>query len=152
MNETLSDVVLVVDDDPGTLFWVPRILEQAGLQTITAQDGSIALFKAEQERPALILLDIMMPELNGYEVCKRLKLNDETNRIPIIFMTALSYSNDKIHAFEVGAADYIIKPIQSDELLARVTTQLTLLRQQREIERLRALLAKASIAHISNES
>jgi DNA-binding response OmpR family regulator len=142
MNAPHSDLILLVDDDPINLSITSRILAQAGLRTITTQDGAIALSKAKREQPALILLDIMMPEISGYEVCQRLKASEDTRTIPIIFMTALSYNNDKVRAFEAGASDYVIKPIQSEELLARITTHLTIIHQRNEINALKEKLAR----------
>jgi DNA-binding response OmpR family regulator len=141
MDNAKPELILIVDDDPINLAVASRTLENMGLTTITAQEGLTALSKAKREKPALILLDIMMPELSGYEVCQRLKSEEDTKNIPVIFMTALSYSGDKVKAFEMGAADYVVKPIQSDELLARITTHLLLLRQQDEIDRLKRQLA-----------
>ena len=127
-------VILAVDDTPENLGLLFEYLDQAGFTVLLVQNGENALKQAEQNLPDLILLDIMMPGLNGFEVCQLLKKNAKTRGIPVIFMTALNDPEDKIKGFELGGVDYITKPIQYREVLARVKTHLTLRRLQQELE------------------
>lgn len=135
-----TETILVVEDESVNLARITYLLNEMGLQVITAQDGASAIAKAQQEQPALILLDVMLPDFNGFEACQRLKAEAATRAIPIIFMTALSLSGDKMKGFSMGAADYITKPIESEEFIARITTHLTVLRQQAEIASLKQRL------------
>jgi serine phosphatase RsbU (regulator of sigma subunit) len=118
--------VLIVDDAPDHLHLVSTILTKEGYQVRTATNGSAALESVESRRPDLILLDINIPELNGYEVCRQLKADDQTRDIPVIFVSALDKMLDKARAFSVGGADYMTKPFQFEEVLALVKTHLTL--------------------------
>ena len=102
--------ILVVDDTPTNLQVLFELLNQEGYRVASAKDGAAALARVESFIPDLILLDIMMPEMDGYAVCKQLKANPNTADIPVIFLSALDLTFDKIKAFEVGAADYINKP------------------------------------------
>ncbi len=121
-----SKVILIVDDTPSNLQILFTSLEQAGLRVLVAQGGENALKIAETRHPNLILLDILMPGLNGFDVCRRLKANSNTQEIPVIFLTALSDSVNKITGFELGGVDYITKPIDQGEVLARIQTHLML--------------------------
>lgn len=121
-----SKVILIVDDTPSNLQILFTSLEQAGLRVLVAQGGENALKIAETRHPNLILLDILMPGLNGFDVCRRLKANPNTQEIPVIFLTALSDSVNKITGFELGGVDYITKPIDQGEVLARIQTHLML--------------------------
>ncbi len=116
--------VLLVDDNVTNLGVIGECLRFEGLKVLFATDGDTALKIARLASPQLILLDVMMPGIDGFETCRRLKENPDTNHIPIIFMTALYSDEDKVKGFDVGAVDYITKPIQQGELLARVTTHL----------------------------
>ena len=107
---------------------------------LVARDGLRALEQVKHARPDLILLDVVMPGLDGFETCRRLKAEADTGAIPVIFMTALSDTTDKMRGFEVGAVDYVIKPFQHEEVLARVTTHLTLRRLQMELQEANARL------------
>ncbi|WP_321864643.1 hybrid sensor histidine kinase/response regulator [Burkholderia cenocepacia] len=127
-------VVLVVDDTAANLGLVVDFLEGSGLQVSIARDGEEALSRAALVRPDLILLDVMMPGLDGFEVCRRLKAKPETTDIPIIFMTSLSRTEDKTAGFKVGAVDYVTKPLQMEELLARVRTHVKLRRLQMALQ------------------
>lgn len=122
--KTQSATVLVIDDAREVLFYVTFILERAGYRVITATDGREGLRLIENEPPDLILCDIMMPILNGFEVRKTLARNPATAAIPFIFLTARSAPVDKLHGLEVGADDYITKPYDQEELLARVNAVL----------------------------
>ena len=124
----MPKTVLVVDDEERLVSLVKAYLEQAGFRVVTANNGRNALFVARQEKPDLILLDVMMPRISGFETCRRLKENPETQEVPVIFMTALTETEHKITGFEAGAVDYVTKPLQHKEVLARVKTHLMLQR------------------------
>ena len=116
--------ILIVDDVPNNLHLLARILSKQGYKTRTAPDGQLALRSIELTPPDLILLDIMMPDMDGYTVCQALKASPTTKDIPIIFISALNEVLDKVKAFEVGGVDYITKPFHEQEVLARVSNQL----------------------------
>ena len=116
--------VLIVDDSPTNLGVIFDFLDQLGFIIMVAQDGESALDKVRYTVPDMILLDAMMPGLDGFAVCRRLKQNLATSNIPIIFMTGLTSVEDKVKGFEAGAVDYVTKPVQEDELLARIITHL----------------------------
>jgi signal transduction histidine kinase len=124
--------LLIVDDVPANLSVLSEFLSEAGFKVLVTQDGNRAIKKAESVHPNLVLLDVMMPNMDGFEVCRILKSNDCTKDIPVIFMTALADTIDKIKGFSLGAADYITKPIQHEEVLARINTHLNLRRLQQE--------------------
>lgn len=126
--------VLIIDDTPTNLKVLVESLTQAGFETYVAIDGKSALDQLNHIHPDLILLDVMMPGIDGFETCRRLKQNPDLCDIPVIFMTALSETVDKVQGFEVGAVDYITKPFQHEEVLARVQTHLTLRCLQRDLE------------------
>ncbi len=121
-----TQLVLVVDDTPANLEVVAEALSDAGFEVAIATDGERAIKQAIISQPDLILLDVMMPGIDGFETCRRLKASPITDDIPVIFMTALSDTRDKVRGFDLGAVDYVTKPFQEAELLARVTTQLKL--------------------------
>jgi signal transduction histidine kinase len=127
-----ADVILVVDDTPSNLQQLFAILQSNGFTVLVTQDGLSALAKAENAEPDLILLDILMPGIDGLEVCRKLKANKKTKDIPIIFMTALTDTDNKVKGFSNGGVDYITKPIEEEELIARIKTHLILrkIRQQ----------------------
>lgn len=116
--------ILIIDDNSTNLRVAVDCLEESGLTVLVAQDGESGLKRVNYARPHLILLDVLMPGMDGFETCQRLKANNKTKNIPVIFMTALSATEDKVKGFEVGAVDYITKPIQQEELIARITTHL----------------------------
>lgn len=116
--------ILAVDDSKTNLKLLVQILSRQGFVVRPILDGISALASTQAELPDLILLDIKMPTMDGYEVCERLKADKHTSKVPVIFITAQIEVFDKIRAFQVGAADYVTKPIQTEELLARVNTQL----------------------------
>ncbi|VEP14374.1 Response regulator receiver sensor signal transduction histidine kinase [Hyella patelloides LEGE 07179] len=118
--------ILIVDDNPTNLSVIVDYLEDYGLTILVSQDGESSLKRAKYAKPSIILLDILMPGIDGYETCRRLKNESETKDIPIIFMTALSSTEDKIKGFEVGAVDCVTKPIQPEEVLARIKLHLRL--------------------------
>jgi signal transduction histidine kinase len=129
-----TGVVLAIDDTPGNLRVLVDILGSAGHEVLVATDGASGLETARYAKPDLILLDVMMPDIDGYETCEELKRDPDTAHIPVIFMTALSETPEKVKAFELGAVDYITKPFEHAELLARVATHLTINRLRIDLE------------------
>ncbi|MDE5112704.1 MAG: response regulator [Trichodesmium sp. St15_bin1_1] len=121
-----SDLILVVDDTPANLAILSEALNDADFEVAIATDGELAISQAKLSLPSLVLLDVMMPGMDGFETCRRLKGSKVTKNIPIIFMTALSDSIDKVKGLSLGAVDYVTKPFQEAELIARVRTQLKL--------------------------
>lgn len=134
MQAPLGGEVLIVEDTPASLQLLANLLTQAGYTARRAQDGRMALLSARAHPPELILLDVRMPDIDGYEVCRRLKADARTRDIPVIFLSALRETDDKVRAFQLGAVDYIAKPYQSDEVLARVHTHMELHRLQARLE------------------
>ncbi len=126
--------ILAVDDTPASLKLLTDILKSEGYQVRSAISGELALHAAEVEVPELVLLDINMPGMNGFEVCKRFKAQEEMREVPIIFVSALSETLEKVTGFELGAVDYVTKPYQREELLARVRTHLELSRLRHHLE------------------
>ena len=126
--------ILIVDDELGNLKLLSKILQNCGYRVRQAMSGDIALRVVRQSPPDLILLDIMMPDLNGYEVCKQLKADPTLSEIPIIFMSALGRGFDKAKAFKVGGVDYISKPFQVEEAIARIQHQLTISSLQTQLQ------------------
>ncbi len=132
--DTFTDTILIVDDNKNNLKVLEELLKPQGYNIRFATHGKGALASVEAQAPALILLDIKLPDIDGYQVCQQLKDNPQTKDIPIIFLSALEDTNDKVRGFNLGAVDYITKPFQSAELLARVRTHLTLQRLQHELQ------------------
>jgi signal transduction histidine kinase len=130
----MQGVILAIDDNPENLGLLFDYLDLAGFTVLLVQESHYAVKHAEKNLPDLILLDIMMPGMNGFEVCRLLKENPATQDIPIIFMTALSDLEDKVKGFEIGGVDYITKPIQYKEVLARVKTHMTIRKLQKQLE------------------
>ncbi|HMQ50910.1 MAG TPA: PAS domain S-box protein [Anaerolineae bacterium] len=126
--------ILVVDDQPSSLNLLGDLLTEAGYEVQFAFNGSDALGLVVTHRPDLILLDVLMPGLDGYEVCRRLKADPDTRHIPVIFISGLQGTIDKIKAFELGGADFVTKPFQISEVEARVRTHLTLSQLQHKLE------------------
>jgi len=133
-NDPKKGTVLIVDDTPMNLDLLFKHLTRSGYKVLVAQSGQMALRQAEQAQPDIILLDVMMPEMDGFETCRRLKDNDATKEIPVIFMTALVDVEHKVNAFTIGAVDYVTKPFERREVLARIDTHLTLKRLQKNLE------------------
>ncbi|MEM8866715.1 MAG: hybrid sensor histidine kinase/response regulator, partial [Verrucomicrobiota bacterium] len=139
LQNTYDEVrILVADDEPQNLRVIGEILKRDGLQFIFATDGLEALQAAREEKPTLILLDIMMPQCDGISVCKILKSEADTAHIPVIFLTAKSENKDIIEGFAVGGVDYITKPFFQEELLARLHTHLQLTQMQEQLNKLYA--------------
>ncbi len=128
--------VMIVDDTPQNIQVLGATLRRENYQIYVAQNGLQALEMLKEVLPDLILLDVMMPELDGFETCKHLKAQERTRVIPIIFLTAKSETNDIVRGFELGAVDYVTKPFNANELLIRVRTQLELKHNRDEIERI----------------
>lgn len=133
-QEPLRAEVLVVEDTPASLELLSALLTQAGYSARLARDGKMALLSAQAKPPELILLDVRMPGIDGYEVCRRLKADPRTRDVPVIFLSALRETEDKVKAFQLGAVDYVAKPYQPDEVLARVRTHVELRRLQARLE------------------
>jgi two-component system, sensor histidine kinase and response regulator len=133
-REFAKGTLLIVDDVPNNLKMLFSFLRDRDFKIRIAQDGEDALEQIAYSKPDLILLDVMMPRLDGFEVCRRLKANPETVDIPIIFMTALTDTVDKVQGFEIGAVDYLTKPVQQEEVLARITTHLSLSNLKKRLE------------------
>ncbi len=116
--------ILLVDDNPTNLGVLFDYLEDCGFEVMVARDGETGLQRARLTHPDIILLDVMMPGIDGFETCNRLKADESTATIPVIFMTALESVEDKVKGFQAGGVDYVTKPIQHEEALARITTHL----------------------------
>lgn len=133
-NSNYQGNILIVDDTPDNLRLLSTMLIEQGYEVRSVINGKMALMGAKAEPPDLILLDINMPQMNGYEVCEHLKANPETAGIPIIFISALEDVLDKVKAFAVGGVDYITKPFQLEEVLVRIHTHLSLCRLQKQLQ------------------
>ncbi len=126
--------VLIVDDLPNNVRLLSIMLTEKGYQVRKAINGQMALNTVRSLIPDLILLDINMPDLNGYQVCEQLKADEKTREIPVIFISALDDVLDKVKAFQVGGVDYISKPFQGEEVMARIENQLTISRQKKQLQ------------------
>ena len=134
VKEWHEAMILVVDDNPTNVDVLSSYLTRFGFQVFAARSGEKALESLQSLTPDLILLDVVMPGIDGFETCERIKNNEMTREIPVIFMTALSDTLDKIRGFELGAVDYITKPFQREEVLARVKTHLTIQLLQKRLQ------------------
>ncbi|MEL6490942.1 MAG: response regulator [Cyanobacteria bacterium J06621_3] len=143
--------ILLVDDTPTNLAVLSESIQDQGWTTLFATDGETAIEQAEYAQPELILLDVMMPGIDGFETCRRLKSNASTTHIPIIFMTALSESTDKVKGLKLGAVDYITKPFQQEEVVTRVEMQLKLHQMNQQLERKNELLNKKVVQQEKTE-
>lgn len=146
----LKPVVLLVDDTPFNLDFLLDNLEEANYHVIVAENGHSALERIQYVKPDIILLDAMMPDMDGFTTCRRLKADPATADIPVIFLTSLTDTTDKVRGFEAGGVDYITKPLQIEEVLARISTHLTIRQLQSELqgenERLEKRVAERTIA------
>ena len=141
-TSTHTASIMVVDDTPANLRLLDDLLRQQGYRVRLFPRGALALKAAAANPPDLILLDIMMPDMDGFEVCRQLKANPALNDIPLIFISALADTDNKVKAFEHGAMDYVTKPFQEAEVLARVRTHLALYAMQQAQARQQARLAE----------
>src|SRR5690606_12084497 len=135
--------ILIIDDIQENLRLLVTLLQKEGYRVRPTRDGPRGLATAQAEVPDLILLDVKIPGMDGYEVCRHLKADERTREMPVIFLSALADVEDKLRGFEAGAVDYVTKPIEEAELLARVNTHLALrsmLQNATEMERHRALV------------
>lgn len=155
-----SQSILIVDDNPNNLEVLSETLTRSGFQVAVAIDGESAIEQVQYDRPELILLDVMMPGIDGFETCRRLKKNPATCEIPIIFTTALSDTENKVQGFSLGAVDYVTKPFQQEEVLARVRVHLQLQNLTRTLEEQNQILkreivqrekAEASLLELNQE-
>ncbi|MGQ0593443.1 MAG: sigma 54-interacting transcriptional regulator, partial [Gammaproteobacteria bacterium] len=142
MNPDRTALILMVDDTPANLSVLSDLLSARGFKISVAEDGESALEQLQYVEPDLILLDVLMPHLDGFTTCRRLKERPETRDIPIIFMTALTDTAEKVKGFELGAVDYITKPFQQEEVLARVNAHLGLQQLKARLEESEARLAR----------
>lgn len=140
MTKKITESILLVDDQPANLQVLMNTLKSLGCKLLVAKNGETALTIARKVRPNLILLDIMMPGIDGFEVCRRLKSHPDTREIPVIFLSALDDTGDKVRGLKLGAVDYVAKPFQPEEVIARVNTHLTIHRLNREVQKQKAEL------------
>jgi two-component system sensor histidine kinase/response regulator len=133
MNNARYSIV-IVDDTPENIRLLAQLLSEQGYRVRSAPNGERALATVRKERPDLILLDILMPGIDGYEVCRQLKADEQFKNIPVIFISALNEAFDKVSAFSVGAVDYVTKPFQVEEVLARVQTHLSIEHMRQQLE------------------
>ena len=132
--------ILIVDDAPENLHLLAQVLAKQGYTVRPAKNGALALSSAQTEPPDLILLDLRMADIDGYTVCERLKADERTRDVPVIVVSALGEATDKVRAFSLGAVDYITKPFQPEEIIARVETHLAVRNLQRRLEERNAQL------------
>ena len=135
-QNTLSRDILIVDDEIANLKLLAELLTQRGYQVRPTESPQLAIDSALRQSPSLILLDVKMPVIDGFEVCRRLKQDARTRNVPVIFISALQSTEDKVRGFEVGGVDFITKPIQEEEVLARVRTQIELRQMRHNLEEL----------------
>jgi DNA-binding NtrC family response regulator len=140
--------ILVVDDEAANVDLLEQELADAGYRTLSAPSGEIALDISRKEKPDLILLDVMMAGIDGYETCRRLKASEATRAIPVIFLTALSDSFEKVRGFGAGAVDYVTKPFDLEELLARIRTHLALRREIRPVKEADLLIGELAAVRV----
>ena len=138
-----KDTILLVDDTPANLGVLFEALEEANYHVFVVTSGEAAMESVSLRLPDLILLDVMMPGIDGFETCRRLKSMNATKEIPVIFMTALDGTVDEVQGFQLGAVDYITKPIQIEKVLVRVKTHLTIRKLQKELKEKNSELERA---------
>lgn len=143
--DTTMRTILTVDDQPANLRVLIDCLERSGLQVVVALSGEEAIERARYVQPDLVLLDVHMPGLDGFATCRQLKGCPSTQDIPVIFMTSATETQDKLTAFAAGGVDYVTKPVNEDEVLARINTHLTLSALRRQLEAKNAELARSNI-------
>ena len=129
-----DEKILIVDDSEIYRSMISEILESQGYEVYTKSDGHSALVDIDTINPDLVILDVVMPNISGYEVCKKLKTNPNFSNTPVIFLTSLDYEIDELHGFELGAVDYVRKPISASILKARVSTHLQLKKKTEDLK------------------
>ncbi|MDX1522516.1 MAG: hybrid sensor histidine kinase/response regulator [Anaerolineae bacterium] len=134
LTKRRENTILIVDDAPINIDYLIKYLTRAGYRLLVAKDGKTGLDQAKYSKPDIILLDVLMPDVDGFTVCRQLQDDPRTQNIPVIFMTALSSVVDKVKAFEAGAVDYLTKPIDHREAIARINTHLTLRNLHEELQ------------------
>lgn len=144
MMTTEQTKILLVEDNPLTLQALIEYLHKMRLRPIVAHNGEEALRRLQEERPDVILLDVMLPGMDGYEICEQIKANLRTRDIPVIFLTALSDTESKVKAYEVGGVDYITKPFDFREVAARIQARITLLNLQHRVHTRQSVLGGGS--------
>lgn len=144
--------ILIVDDVPANLGVLLDFLDTAGYHVLVAESGKSALSQLDYALPDIILLDVTMPGIDGYETCRRLKKDGRWRDTPVLFLTALNETTDKVRGFEVGAVDFITKPLHPEEVLARVRAHLQIRSLQQDLEEKNALLEKAVALRIEAEN
>src|SRR5512145_1894757 len=137
-----ADRILLVDDDATNLAALRHTLDGRGYRLFVTRSGESAIEVARRVHPLLILLDVVMPGIDGYETCRRLKADPETREAAVIFLSSLDDTKDKVRGFEAGAVDFVSKPFQSEEVVARVNTHLTMQRLRRQLEARNTELAR----------
>lgn len=125
--------ILIIDDQPSNLSILSDYLDKFNAEVMLEQDIKVALKLAEKKKPDIILLDIIMPEMNGFEVCEKLKKNPKTKDIPVIFMSALNDTDNIVKGFQAGGVDYIVKPVRQEEVIARITNHLKIICAEKEM-------------------
>ncbi|MEB3884207.1 EAL domain-containing protein [Lyngbya sp. CCY1209] len=152
MNKEPLYLILIVDDNPNNIRVVFNFLKKSNFRVLVSTGGEDALRKTKEVTPDLILLDIMMPKIDGFEVCRRLKDNPETREIPVIFMTALAEIENKVEGFALGAVDYVTKPLQQEEVLSRVRLHLKLHDLNRSLQEKNHNLSEEIAARLAVEA
>jgi diguanylate cyclase (GGDEF)-like protein len=140
-----GSTILIIDDNPTNLRLAVNYLEESGFIVLVAQDGESGLKRAKYACPHLILLDVLMTGIDGFETCRQLKADAQTKEIPVIFMTCLLNTEDKVKGFGVGAVDYVTKPIQLEELLARINTHLRIQLLTQQLQKQNQLLQQQAL-------
>ncbi len=133
-QEIQNATILIIDDNTINIKTIAECLTDNNFETIIARDGEMGLHRARYSQPDLILLDVMMPGIDGFETCRQLKADKQTEDIPILFMTALTSTADKVRGLDLGAADYITKPFEEKELFSRINTHLRLRELSKRLE------------------
>ena len=146
LNRQQSSVVLIVDDVMDNLAVLHDALDESGFIVLVANNGKVAIERAEAAQPDIILLDAMMPEMDGFEVCRKLKANIQTSHIPVIFMTGLTESEHVVAAFKAGGIDYVTKPVRTNEVLARISAHMQTSRQMHQARGALDAFGQAAIA------
>ncbi|WP_413165095.1 response regulator [Capilliphycus salinus ALCB114379] len=145
MKPKTQELILIVDDNPTNIKVLSDFLRECGYKILIAKDGESCLKRLEKITPDLILLDVMMPGIDGFETCCRIKASNATQSIPIIFMTALADEVNKVKGFQIGGADYITKPLQYEEAIARINAQIRQNRLVRKLEQENQLLQQQNL-------